>query len=157
MFVVGYATREECAALEQKGYEIEDATKFGMVAPFTADEGNVEDQGFLIRSQGYLMTKPEPGPNGTQAVAVFLDASLHGLLMEARELHAVDSLLDVPADKLNVEAFVKRKQELITLARETIRDAEDFKHCNHKNPDGTDARYPIGNGELACICGNRWD
>jgi len=89
MFVVGFATAAEIAELEANGFEIEDATKFGCVATYTASQGPadeaVEPEGFLVRGDGYLMTKPEPGPDGTQAIAVFLSAALYEVLLQLKE------------------------------------------------------------------------
>lgn len=145
MFVVGFATAVEIVDLKDQGFEVEDAPA-GCVGP------SVEECG-----EGYLLAKPEAGPNGTKAVAVFLDAALHDVLLELLSVGDFMTTIHVPDDKLDVEAFVARKQKLVTFAREMLADAEDFKHCSHKNPDGSDARYPTGNGETACICGNKWD
>ncbi len=144
MFVVGFATAVEIADLKDQGFAVEDAPRH-CIGP-EGPEG-----------EGYLLTQPEPGPAGTKAVAVFLDAALHDLLLEVQRVGDFAGSLRIPDGGLNVEDFVARKQALVTFAREMIADAENFKYCNHKNPDGSDARYPTGGGETACVCGNKWD
>lgn len=73
MFVVGFATHEEVLELEKAGWEVEDARKFGrLVGP----EANT------------LMTEPTPGPAGTRAVVVFVDAAVRDVL--GRELEGED-------------------------------------------------------------------
>jgi hypothetical protein len=63
-----------------------------------------------------------------------------------------------PTPTLNVEQFIERRELMITAGRSLIRMGEDFRNCTHKNTDGSDARFSAGsNGELLCICGNRWD
>lgn len=151
MFVLGFATADEIKKLEELGWDIEAASKFGVVAPYTADEANVEDQGFFVRGDGYLLTKPEPGPDETQAIAVFVDASLYRVLIAAKGSKTLG------LNSLNVEAFMKRRGKLQLQAVALRAEGENFKYCSHKNPDGSDARYPIGNGETACACGNKWD
>lgn len=86
-------------------------------------------------------------------VSVRLDASVHQALLILEE----NSHINVAEGSLNIVAFTRRKNELMAYGAALLSDAGDFKYCNHKNPDGSDARYPIGNGELACICGNEWD
>lgn len=88
----------------------------------------------------------------------------HGLLLRVALVNApmvYDALTVFTKDKplpMNVEAFLARRRNLRDAASHINLEAENFKLCNHKNPDGTDARYPSGsNGELACACGNCWD
>lgn len=61
MFVVGFATEDEIADLLKAGYDIEEAKKFGRVVGHEADA---------------LILPPIPSPSGTQAIAIFLDASV---------------------------------------------------------------------------------
>lgn len=66
--------------------------------------------------------------------------------------------LKPPTATLNVEQFVERRQLYSETGKAMLRKAEDFRHCTHKNADGSDARFSAGsNGELLCVCGNRWD
>lgn len=62
MFIVGYATEAEIALLLERGWEVEDAAKMGRVVGEEA---------------GSMMTAPmQPSPRNTQAVVVFVDASV---------------------------------------------------------------------------------
>lgn len=166
MFIVGYATAEEIDALEERGYEIEAADKFGCVAPYTAEENGFEAQGFFVRGEGYLMTKPEPGPSGTQAVAIFIDAAVYDMLKEdlftkeqlpaLAAQYAIES--ETPAlNSLSVSQWTARKMRLINHGNALREEANNFKYCSHKYTDGSDARYSTGNGEKTCVCGNKWD
>jgi len=76
MFVVGYATTKEIADLEAKEFEVEDVP-----ARCVAPDGSGTEE-------GYLLTKPKPGPSGTRAIAVFLDATLHEALMRLKAAEA---------------------------------------------------------------------
>lgn len=163
MFVLGFATAAEIEKLEELGWDVEAAEKFGVVAPYTAEEGAVEDQGFFVRGDGYLMTKPEPGPDKTQAIAVFVDASVFDVLEpELFSAEQISMLANAPEEapapnSLSVTEWTKRRDALRTKASAMVADAEHFKYCSHKYEDDRDARYPTGNGETACICGNKWD
>lgn len=139
MFVVGFATAVEIADLQDQGFEVEDAPE-GCVGP------SVEE-----RSEGYLLTKPEPGPNGTKAVSIFLDAALYDVLLQLKGDEVPEP------NSLNVVDWDARRLRLLNKGNALRADGADFKYCNHKHRDGSDARYPTGNGESACICGNKWD
>jgi len=160
MFVVGYATAEEIADLEAKEFEVEDVP-----ARCVAPDGDE-------REEGYLLTKPQPGPSGTRAIAVFIDMSVHKALIgylvrrevsnNASEIlkslrHWKKIFVKPNLNSLSVVAYTARRDQLREDAEALRADAENSKYCNHKNEDGSDARYPIGNGELGCICGNKWD
>lgn len=76
MFVVGFATRDEISQLEQDGYDVEDAAKFGRVV------GSVHDS---------LMRAPDEGPSETRAVAVFVDTAVYDVLTSELAPEHVDS------------------------------------------------------------------
>lgn len=139
MFIVGFATAVEIAHLQDQGFEVEDAPA-GCVGP------SIEERG-----EGFLLAKPEPGPRGTRAVAIFLDAALYDIVAQLEK----DKLLE--RNSLDVAAFVERRRHLLEQANVLRVEAEKHQYCNHKYSDGRDARYPTGNGETACICGNKWD
>lgn len=79
MFVIGFATADEIAILKREEWEVEDATRFSKV---------------VDRVDGSLMLPPEPSPSNTQAVAIFVDASVFDVL-RPRNLMAGDSHLDL--------------------------------------------------------------
>lgn len=66
MFVAGFATAEEIAELERRGWEVEPAEKYD----------------FVGHSEAHLMTPPDSSDNesGTRAVVVFVDNSLFAVM-----------------------------------------------------------------------------
>ncbi len=159
MFIVGFATAGEISELEKQGFEIEDANQYGLVS--ASSERRDGDEGLTGRSQ-YLLAKPESGPSDTRAVVVFIDEALYDVLpvlatLLDKPLWQVQKEAKARLGGLSVRAFESRKRRLRGIADAVRGDAENFKYCSHKNDDGSDARYPIGNGELGCICGNKWD
>jgi hypothetical protein len=166
MYIVGFATAVEIADLEDQGLAVEDASYYGLVSPRTTDRSDGDAAG--TGRDSYLMAKPEPGPDGTKAITVFLDAALYDVMCVLRAFYDNPDRKDHPLwhaykeakarlGGLSVRGFVSRKNRLICIAQALRAEAEDHKYCSHKNTDGSDARYPTGNGELACICGNKWD
>lgn len=151
MYIVGFVTADEAAALAERGYEVEDASNYGLVSPSTAERATSDLRG---PHESYLMAKPEPGPDCTQAVAIFVDASVYDVL---KADFFTKSLMYDQRNGLDVVAWKARQAKLKMHANRLLEEAENFKYCSHKNPDGSDARYPTGNGETACICGNKWD
>lgn len=150
MYIVGFVTADEAAVLADSGYEVEDASNYGLVSPFTEHRLGDDFQPGTPHDS-YLMAKPEAGPDGTQAVAVFIDASVYRVLVAAK------GSITLQPGSLNVAKFIARRDRLRARAAAQITEGEDFKYCSHKNPNGSDARYPTGNGETACVCGNKWD
>jgi hypothetical protein len=166
MFVVGFATAAEITRLEARGFEVQEAP-YGLVSPYSSDETATEPH--LTSRDRYLLANPEAG---TKAVAVFLDAALHDVVLcwvvrKYTEMAAnsvlnnlgwIERIFNKPSpNSLNVHEYIARREQLRADANVIRADAEDFNYCSHKNPDGSDARYPTGNGETACICGNKWD
>lgn len=166
MFIVGFVTADEAAALSERGYEVEDASNYGLVSDSPATKGVTYTKPGTNGRESYLMAQPEPGPACTQAIAVFVDASVYDTLkadlFTAEQIPALAAKFDSEAtpvanNSLDVETWLKRRDYLRTKASLLLSEAENFKYCSHKNPDGSDARYPIGNGERGCGCGNKWD
>jgi hypothetical protein len=162
MYVIGYATAEEIADLEAKEFEVEDVPA-RCIAP-VGDE----------MEEGYLLTKPESGPSGTRAIAVFLEMSVYKALINYIVRHNVHLNASVLLknlqhwkrifvkpnfNSLSVAAYTARRDQLREDAEALRADAEDFRYCSHKNPDGGDARYFVegGMGARSCVCGNKWD
>lgn len=140
MYFVGFATAVEIEELRERGFDVEDAPVH-CVGPEGAE------------GEGYLLTKPEPGPNGTKAISIFLDAALYDVLVAQQD----SEYFNASAGSLDVVQFTRRKNELQEDAYVALTNANDTKYCSHKNPDGSDARYATGGGARACICGEKWD
>jgi hypothetical protein len=160
MHLVGYATKDEILKLEHEGFVVEDAEFY---------QGVVGRNGEGV-SEGYLLPRKEPNEEGTRAVVVQAKFSVFSMLIkcvvdrwseDGTKTHLVYqhfSAIRLPkVGSLTAQAFVARRNKMRVAAEELRADAENFKYCSHKNSDGSDARYPIGNGELACDCGNKWD
>jgi hypothetical protein len=141
MFIAGYATEEEIAELEKRGWEIESAEGRDLVGP--------EDQGSAI------MTPPDTP--GTRAVLIFADNSLFEVMSGFDwDLGSYPlNVSEVSALRARVKEQIAKLQSMLDPYGPTSISAR----CTHKYADGKDASsgVPVSGERWCACCGRQWD